>query len=304
MRIWRKLNRAGAVLFKGAVYLLPDSEDHAELFGWLVSEVSDLGGESAIVKADRIESVGDDEIFSLFNRQREVDYQKSFRLLEDLRKKVRSVQKGSPLKEIKSILNAFSKCEKEYNQVLAIDFFDCPQGKELAQAIQRLRMEIDQLSRRVPGRSSDQIAVNRARDYKGRTWVTRPNPFVDRMSSAWLIRKFIDPRAVFSFSPEINEHSPVRDAVHFDMKDAAFSHVGDLCTFEVLLKSFDLKDKTLRKIAEIVHDLDIRDNKYRRDEASGLEAVLTGIRNSEGDDLEKLNKGMAIFELLYTSNRI
>ncbi|HWR72547.1 MAG TPA: chromate resistance protein ChrB domain-containing protein, partial [Nitrospirota bacterium] len=145
------------------------------------------------------------------------------------------------------------------------------------------------------------ITLKRAKDYQEKTWATRKNPFVDRMASAWLIRRFIDPKAVFTFIDERNIGSLDAAAVPFDMRGAAFTHVGDLCTFEVLVKSFGIRDKTVKKIAEIVHDLDVKDDKYRRPETSGVEDILAGIRKTAKSDADGLERGMAAFEMLYQS---
>jgi len=138
-------------------------------------------------------------------------------------------------------------------------------------------------------------------DYQDKTWATRKKPFVDRFASAWLIKKFIDKNASFTFIDEKDLENMSKDVIPFDIRGGRFTHEGDLCTFEVLTKSFNLKDKTLRKIAEIVHELDMKDEKFRTPEAKGIEDILSGIRKTVKDDHEALRKGMTIFELLYVS---
>ena len=145
------------------------------------------------------------------------------------------------------------------------------------------------------------ISPARIEDYQDKTWVTRKKPFVDRFASAWLIKKFIDKNASFAFIDEKGLDSVGEDDISFDIRGGRFTHAGDLCTFEVLMKSFNLKDKTLRKILEIVHELDLKDDKFRTPEAKGIEDILSGIRKTAKDDYECLEKGMAIFEMLYVS---
>ncbi len=133
---------------------------------------------------------------------------------------------------------------------------------------------------------------------RGRTWVTRKGVWVDRIASAWLIRRFIDPKAKFRF---VAERSPRRDAreLRFDMFDGEFTHEGDRCTFEVLLERFRLDDPALVAIGEIVHDLDLKDAKFRRDEAGGLEKVLAGIALAQKDDRARVERGSALLDDLH-----
>jgi hypothetical protein len=138
-------------------------------------------------------------------------------------------------------------------------------------------------------------------DYQGKVWVTRKNPFVDRMASAWLIKRFIDPKASFAFIDERDIASLDNTSVAYDVRGAAFTHLGDLCTFEVLVKSFGIKDKAVKRIAEIVHDLDVKDDKYHKPETAGVEDILAGIRKTAKNDTDGLERGMAVFEMLYQS---
>jgi len=143
----------------------------------------------------------------------------------------------------------------------------------------------------------------RAADYQGKRWVTRKRPFIDRIASAWLIKGFIDKKAVFGFIDESEIEGLDKDTIAFDMVGGEFTHVGDMSTFEVLLKSFGLKGKALGVVAEIVHQLDLQDEKYRNPAAEGLREILDGIRKTVKDDHEALEKGMSIFEMLYAANR-
>ncbi len=137
------------------------------------------------------------------------------------------------------------------------------------------------------------------REYQHRTWVTRPRPGVDRFSSAWLIRRFIDPSARFGFATS-PEKAP--DAVPFDMyQSGGFRHEGDRCTFEVLQSRFAIKDAAVRRIAEIVHDLDLKDDRYQSPDAPTVGKLVEGLRASISDDAQLLIQGIALFEALYQS---
>ena len=138
-------------------------------------------------------------------------------------------------------------------------------------------------------------------DYKGRVWITRKNPFVDRMASAWLIRKFIDRDAAFRFIDEHERGNVDGNTVIFDMKDGEITHIGDNCTFEVLVKSFGIKDKAVKKIAELVHELDIKDEKFSSPEAKGIGEILLGIRKTVRDNKDILERGIDVFKMLYAS---
>jgi len=134
-----------------------------------------------------------------------------------------------------------------------------------------------------------------------KTWVTRAKPFVDRMASAWLIKKFIDKDAGFKFIREQTVRQLDKRTIAFDIRDAEFTHSGDMCTFETLIKTFGIKDKAVKKIAGLVHDLDIKDDKFNVPEARGIEEILIGIRRTATNDSEALEKGMNVFEMLYAS---
>lgn len=136
----------------------------------------------------------------------------------------------------------------------------------------------------------------------GATWVTRQGVFVDRIASAWLIKRFIDPRAQLRFVPA-RGYKPKAGELRFDMYQGEYTHVGDRCTFETLLREFDLDDKALAAIAEIVHDIDCKDEKFERAEVPGVHAVLQGIANATDDDLERVKRGAQVFDGLYEQLR-
>jgi hypothetical protein len=135
---------------------------------------------------------------------------------------------------------------------------------------------------------------------RGRTWVTRQGVKVDRIASAWLIRRFLDPDARFKFVPA-RGYRPEPGELRFDMFEAEYTHDGDACTFETLLARFGLRDKALRHVAEIVHDLDMKDDKFARDEAPGLASMIDGIARAHPADPDRLARGAALFDDLYAA---
>ena len=300
MKIWRRLAKAGAVQLKGAVYILPYNEEHLELCQWLVSEVMAMKGDGAFVEVDKVETMTEREIIDLFKEQREKDYISVEKNLEEFERKISSIRKGSGISDSRRFLEEFNKHLKEFEEIRRIDFFASKIGTVLKKKIEVLQREIKGLS----GHEIKPVLAVTSRnikDYQNKTWATRKNPFVDRMASAWLVKKFIDKKAVFKFIDEKDLETLDKDSIAFDIRRGEFTHSGDMCTFEVLIKAFGLKDKALKKIAEVVHELDIKDDKYKNPEAKGIEDILMGIRKTAKDDAEILDKGMVVFEMLYAS---
>ena len=136
------------------------------------------------------------------------------------------------------------------------------------------------------------------RPMTGRTWVTRTGVFVDRIACAWMIRRFIDPSPTFKFVAQ-SGYRPEPGDLRFDMFDGEYTHEGDNCTFEVLLQKFALTDPALSAIAEIVHDIDLKDSKFNSPETIGVETILSGIANGESDDNARIAKATPLFDGLY-----
>lgn len=302
MKIWRKLIKAGAIQLKGAVYILPFSDDNYELFQWLVTEVAEMRGEGAFARIRHIETISDSEIISLFNQQRTNDYRNIEKALDDLERRVGGIRQGGRAQDMKGFSGQFARISKDFEDARKIDFFSSKDGEALNVRIRRCSADLKKVSGTETKKASRLTISPRAVDaYQGKVWVTRKKPFVDRMASAWLIKRFIDKNASFDFIGENNIDAAGRHSIIFDMRGGEFTHTGDLCTFEVLVRSFGLKDKKLKKMAEIVHDLDTRDDKYKSAEASGLEVILAGIRRTAKDDRDALEKGIQVFEMLYMS---
>lgn len=301
MRIWRKLIKAGSLQFKGAAYILPYSEEHYEFCQWLVSEVTAMRGEAAFVNVEKFETTKDSEITNLFNQQRERDYRNVEKGLDDIENKLQSIRKGSGVQNNKRVLSQLSGYTKEFEEIRKIDFFSSKTGHALKNKIEALRLEVKGIAEPDVKRQDAGIVQRNIKDYQGKTWVTRKRPFVDRMASAWLIKKFIDKKAVFGFIDEKDIEILNKDTTAFDIRGGEFTHNGVYCTFEFLVKAFGVKDKAVKKIAGIVHELDLKDEKYTNPEIKGIGEILSGIRKISKDDTEALEKGIAVFEMLYAA---
>jgi hypothetical protein len=301
MKIWRKLSRIGAVPFKGSGHILPDNEENHEYFQWLVSEVISRGGEGAFVRVERIESMKEKELIALFDQNREKEYRPVEEGVEALERRIGNSKKAEGAENKKKLIEDLNRLIKDFGMIRKIDFFLSKKGTSLEVRLKSITKEITSLSARGINEPEKLMALKDRKDYQRRTWVTRKRPYVDRMASAWLIRRFIDPKAVFKFIKEDEVINPEGGPVAFDIKNGEFTHRGDLCTFEVMIRVFGLKDKALKKMSHIVHAIDLKDEKHPAPEAKGIEELLNGIRKTVKTDSEILEKGMVLFELLYAS---
>ncbi len=278
--IWRKLKKSGAIQIQTSTYVLPDEPARYESFQWLTQEVRSAGGDATLVRAREIEGLPNEKLIELFNTARAKEYATLRELLRALsnRRKTRS----SP-----TIGDKLDRVRKQFREIRQTDFFNCPRAQD-----------VEMLLRKMEGTQPGEASVPRVvtRDYRGRTWVTRPRPEIDRVGSAWLIRKFIDPKAKFIFAKKIPANGRV---VSFDMLEADFSHQGDDCTFETLLKRFRIQDKMLRKMSEMIHDADLDDDKFERAECIGIDRVLKGWAREGISDQEILRRGFQCFDALH-----
>jgi hypothetical protein len=282
LRIYRRLQKEGTLSLKDGVHLLPYSDDRYELFQWLSQEVKTLDGEMNFVTIEKIQGLENSEIVRAFNNQAQESYTQIEEKITSFRiDKNKEHESRATLKKIIT----------DFEALHAIDFFDSTKGISLKKALQEIQTSFE------PTTQKSIIPLCNRADFQQKTWQTRPKPFVDRMASAWLIRTFIDPNAQFVFASTIDETK--KDVITYDMDRATFTHVGDLCTFEVLLHSFGLDDVGVRQIANIIHNLDLNDEKYSTPQADGIKLILNAIRNSGCDDNDKLKKSDEIFEYLY-----
>jgi len=281
--LWRRLKKYGAIPLKTSAYVLPDQPEHYERFQWLATEIRESGGEATLIRVAQIEGVDDQQIIQKFNEARAEDYKEVSQACQvslNCRKKRKEAD----------LAVEFGKQQRRFREIRGVDYFNSPAAYDAQISLQRLQRIF---SPRARVASPPRIA---ARDFQGRTWLTRPRPGIDRAGSAWLVRKFIDPAAKFAFGTEPRRHPR---ALPFDMADVEFSHHGDDCTFETLVKRFGIADKAVLRMAEMVHDADLEDGKFQRNECIGINAVLSGWARTKMSDAELLAKGMECFEGLY-----
>jgi hypothetical protein len=290
VRVWRRLRSLGAVPLKRSAYLLPDTPERYEDFQWLAQEIQREGGEATLIRVQQIENVGPAEVLRLFHEPRDQDYR---RLAVRYRKVLQSLDRKSAAKDAR-LQDELARLTKDHERVRDVDFFDAPIGAE----VRRLEEAIAMRTRRPEtARREERPTLDLAR-LRGRRWVTRPRPHIDRLASAWLIKRFIDPDAEFLFAPPAEFPS---DAVPFDAPGVELSHQGEDCTFETLLKRAHLRDRRLVRMAEIVHEADLRDGKFPHEEARGIDVAVRALLAASPDDAQVLAQGMALFEGLYVT---
>ena len=291
--VWRKLQRMGAVRLRGAGWLLPETPETTELFQWLVQEIQSIRGEATLLRVDRIETMTDEEVAAPFHEVRSVEYQGA---MQGCREILRHLDRY-PANHRRSIPHLRSKLDglkRELDRIQSIDYLAAPAG-------QRARALWETTAKRLRGAETRPHPTGGGRHRaslppRGSTWVTRPRPHIDRIASAWLIKRFCDPDAKFAFADAADA---ARKGIPFDVLGADFGHHGEDCTFETLVKRFGLKDRRIKVIAEIVHEADLHDGKFTRNEAAGVDLAIRAVAQTMSDDHELLERGMAIFDGLH-----
>lgn len=286
--IWRRLGRLGAVTPKASVYVLPDREECFESFQWLAQEVQQAGGEAVVMRVNKFEGLSDHQLVKIFQDARKDDYAAIDTELDhferDIHMKNKILKPSQPADTLKKFRSRFS-------DVNEVDFFDSPHAVRVRDRINRLEKELN-----TPGHPAQRIPKVSIRQYKNKRWVTRPHPHVDRLACAWLIRRFINPKAVIRYSD-----NPKNNEIPFDMKGASFGHQGNLCSFETMIHAFNLHDPGLNALAEIIHEIDLKDGCYARPEIEGVATILNGWRLADFPDSELESHGIRLFEGLYTA---
>jgi hypothetical protein len=293
VKTWRRLQGLGAVLLRHAVYVLPNSAQAREDFAWVRAEIAAMRGQATILTADAVDDADRQAIVEAFRAARTADFAAIRRDIDRLGRQLR----GRAASRDGRFARRVTTAAQGLRQIEAVDFFAAPGGDEARQALTALEDRMTGKKGRTA--QADELPGLKRGAYARRVWVTRRRPGVDRMSSAWLIRRFIDPDATFAFAARDNV--PPSDQVAFDMFSGEFTHHADLCTFEVLMRRFRLERPALKRIAEIVHDLDLKDHRYQPPEAPTIGALVEGVRQAAGEDREALERGMSIFEALYQS---
>jgi hypothetical protein len=293
-KIGRRLAGLGAVAVKSSVYVLPRSDQALEDLQWVRREIVAGRGDASVLEARFVEGLQDPAVEALFSAARESDYAALTREAKRLSKAVARLGKR-PSEARQKAAAALERLRKRLAEVAAIDFFSAP-GREPVEGV----LAAIEAALRPPDEKPETPLP--PPQMRGRTWVTRSGVQVDRIASAWLIRRFIDPEARVKLVGG-HDYAPEPGELRFDMFEGEYTHEGDSCTFEVLLERFGLRETPLRRLAQIVHDIDLKDDRYGRPETAGLERLLTGIALRHPDDEARLRDGSAAFDSVYESFR-
>lgn len=290
--VWRKLQRMGAVRLRGSAWILPETTETTELFQWLVQEIELFRGEATLLHVDRIGNMTQEQVTALFHKVRAVEYQGAMRACREILLQLdryRTSHRGS-VAQLRSKLDGV---KKELDRIQSIDHLEAPPGLRARALWETTAKRL----RAVEMRPHAPISRHRASlPPRGSTWVTRPRPHIDRIASAWLIRRFYDTDAKFAFADPVDAS---RKGIPFDVLGADFGHHGDDCTFETLIKRFGIKDRRARILAEIVHEADLHDGKFTRNESTGVDLAIKGLAEATPDDQDLLERGIAMFDGLY-----
>jgi hypothetical protein len=287
VKTWRRLQQIGAVPWRNSVYVLPNTEDNREAFEWIRKEIVALKGEATVFAADAVG--GDDAgLVVAFREAREAAYQdlqrEANRLVRTLRA-TRASGFGPHTRTVRALRDQLTGLQR-------LDFFGGAGSASVSNTLDSIEALV---SGRPAPRASARPSLSIA-DFQNRRWVTRPRPGVDRMASAWLIRRFIDAKAVFAFAKQ-----PSDGDVAFDMYAGTFTHDGPLCTFETIAQRFGIRDTAVNRLAPVVHHLDVKDAVFTPPEAPAIERMIEGLQEVHADDHVLLEHGIAMFEALARS---
>lgn len=281
MRAWRALKASGAAVLRDGVYLLPNNDSCRDTLAAIERDILAINGTAYLLPIHDPEG---ERFIELFDRSE--DYAGLCTEVEACRGQLSGENALASTRQVRKLRKAFA-------QLAAIDFFPGEARQRADVALQELETAISRaLSADEPSSLDQPIAVLDRSDYQGRLWATRKRPWVDRLASAWLIRRFIDHDAHILWLAAPQDCPP--DALGFDFDGATFSHVGKRVTFETLQASFQLELASLDRVAALVHYLDV--GGAQPAEAAGIERVLAGLRETIGDDDQLLTAASAIFD--------
>jgi hypothetical protein len=303
VRIWRKLQTLGAISIKNSIYVLPFNEKTNEDFQWLKKDIESAGGESTVFRANAIKGATDKEIITLFRQSRNDEYISLASNLDIFFGTIQEQKRGGNFTALKiaQYENELTKHKQQLERINATDFFSAPKRLPVAKSFERCQKLLQDLQSTFKSKNKTAGALHKTNfdlaNYQEKLWITRRNLHVDRLASGWLIKRFIDRRPRFRF---VLEGEAPANGITFDMFEADFTHQGEDCTFETIIKRFGLdKDIALKQVAEIVHDIDLKDNKFNRSEAPGINAVIEGFAQLFNDNNERLKQTLPLFDGLY-----
>jgi hypothetical protein len=296
VKVWRLTKKVGTLLYRNSVYVLPYSKERLEDFHWLCQEIKDAKGDASVFISEANDDKEDRVLRQMFVAAREREYAdlevKLDKHLDRFRRAISTeVFSAAHLKALEKNLR---QLETSFRDIRRVDFFIHPMGTKIDKRLKAARLSLAGIEQR---KEASSVIKRRTRsDFKGKVWATREHIHIDRLCSAWLIQRFIDPRARFVFA---SENDLPKNAIPFDVFGAEFSHHGDRCTFETLLEAFRIKDKALASLGELVHNIDLKDQKYNRPEGEGLDMIVRGISDSLHDDHKTLTLGAQVLDALY-----
>jgi hypothetical protein len=281
----QRLADVGAVAVKNSVYLLPSGADALEDLQWISQEIVAGGGDAHLFAGDFVDGVASDAAVAQFRDARDSDYDA---VAEDAHAAMKAARSAAGVAELAA---AHTRLMRRLEEIRRIDFFDAERRAAAEEALAAIETRLQK------DRRKETRMLKAKPELRGKTWVTRPGVKIDRMASAWFIRRFVDPKARFRFAtPAI----PKKDGeLRFDMVGGDFTHEEDRCTLETLIQRVGLPDKGVRAIAEIVHDLDLKDGKYGRAETVGVRMMLDGLMARTENDDERIERALVIFDDLH-----
>lgn len=301
VRVWRRLQALGAVPIKNSVYVLPDRASTREDFDWLRKDIVQSGGEATVFTGDSAAEKDDAEIVRDFREARAKEYSLLAERVEAFCERLQGALAGGHLEcdALKKLERSWPDLRLEWDRVVKIDFFGAPAKRPAAAAIARAQRLLERARSLSVDAAPAPPGPVAAKELKGKVWVTRKSPHVDRLASAWLVRRFVDPKAAFKFVAP--PYAARRGELCFDMADAEFTHFGDWCTFETLIHRLRLSGPALSALAEIIHDIDLKDRKYSRPEAPGVALAVRGLCRRFPEDHARSEAGVDFFEGLYSA---
>lgn len=276
---------------KSTVYALPANAETQEDFEWLLKEIVDGSGEAMICEARLIDGLSDAQARALFDAARDVDYAEIAKEARDL---ATALGAEAPAEKRADARTQLGRMRKRLTELVTIDFF----GATGRLAVEGLLAELEARVTEEKVMSKTSKAVDPIAELKGRTWVTRRDIYVDRIACSWLVRRFVDPNAIIRFVPG-KGYVPKPGELRFDMFEGEITHEGDRCSFEVLLARAGLSDPALQAIAEIVHNIDLKDSKFGREETAGIASLIAGVAMANKGDEQRVAQGAAVFDNLY-----
>jgi hypothetical protein len=290
VRTWRQLQRLGAIPVKNSGYALPQSAEAREDFEWLRADIVAAGGDAAVFAARAVDEGADGALRAAFRSARAAEF-------EALRQAAVKLARGRPRdarrpgREVRALADRLAHLE-------SIDFFSAPSAPAARAAIGALLHPSQEATV-----TTAHDSPLRAEEYRRRTWVTRPRPGIDRFASAWLIRRFIDPNARFEFADSLDAAVAGRGRrrLPFDMFGAEFGHAAGGCTFETLVRRFDIRAPGIGWLARVVHALDLKVDDGAPPDAAPLGRLVDGLRQLHADDRVLLERGIEVIEAYYRS---